>query len=750
MEESTKKKILGFVQKQITNIDLSNENLSTFPTQLFAIPGITHLKLSNNKITSLPPGIRNLTNLRHLNLSGNMLTELPEEFGSLSSMNHLNLSENKFLFFPEVILKLSNLEILYLIKNSLINIPFNIRQMSSMRILFLRGNSISNIPSEIIQKDGYVDSWSAISNYFEEMENGQDELYEAKLIIVGRGAVGKSSLANKIVDSDYQLQTDIDTTRGIDILSWQFPFEENGKNEQFRVNIWDFGGQQIYYKTHQFFLTKRSYYLLMWDARSEENYKTFSYWLNAIRLLSNSSPVVIVQNKVDERVEEIEQKLYLENFPSITGFHKISCSTNKGIADLKDHLQEGILKLPHVGDLLPSVWLRIRKTLQDLTDNFITYQKYLEICESFSLNATKANHLSDYLHDLGSILHFSEDILLKNMVVLKPDWATQAVYSIIDDQKAVESFGELLLEDIEAIWVKNNYPDRHAELLQLMKKFEMCFEVEDQKHFIIPQLLRTDQPDDFHWEGERDMLLEYSYKFMPIGIFTRLMVKLHSYIEQDNFWRNGVVLSLKNTRAFIRNLPLSDKIVIQLKGADKAGFLSRIRMTLADIHASLNHPEYDELCGCVCSKCTCDNRKMIKIQDLHNGLNHGVKEIQCQNSWEYVKIEKILLGIDDFDESKVNQRNSENSVDQFFNKEERLREVAGVLHDHLVDNSRSKREINYLKSQLDIVMEELSERNDRQNALNAINAFLVKNSPDITNSVTGGLMIEIGKLLMGV
>jgi hypothetical protein len=26
----------------------------------------------------------------------------------------------------------------------------------------------------------------------------------------------------------------------------------------FRVNIWDFGGQQIYHATHQFFLTKRS------------------------------------------------------------------------------------------------------------------------------------------------------------------------------------------------------------------------------------------------------------------------------------------------------------------------------------------------------------------------------------------------------------------------------------------------------------------------------------------------------------
>ncbi|WP_347242416.1 hypothetical protein [Nostoc sp. FACHB-888] len=31
---------------------------------------------------------------------------------------------------------------------------------------------------------------------------------------------------------------------------------QNGR--EFRVNIWDFGGQEIYHATHQFFLTRRS------------------------------------------------------------------------------------------------------------------------------------------------------------------------------------------------------------------------------------------------------------------------------------------------------------------------------------------------------------------------------------------------------------------------------------------------------------------------------------------------------------
>jgi GTPase SAR1 family protein len=40
-------------------------------------------------------------------------------------------------------------------------------------------------------------------------------------------------------------------------LQFQFPY----KDKTFRVNIWDFGGQEIYHQTHQFFLSKRSLYL---------------------------------------------------------------------------------------------------------------------------------------------------------------------------------------------------------------------------------------------------------------------------------------------------------------------------------------------------------------------------------------------------------------------------------------------------------------------------------------------------------
>ena len=47
---------------------------------------------------------------------------------------------------------------------------------------------------------------------------------------------------------------------GIDVIEWHFGMEGG---QDFGVNMWDFGGQEIYHATHQFFLTKRSLYALV-------------------------------------------------------------------------------------------------------------------------------------------------------------------------------------------------------------------------------------------------------------------------------------------------------------------------------------------------------------------------------------------------------------------------------------------------------------------------------------------------------
>lgn len=70
------------------------------------------------------------------------------------------------------------------------------------------------------------------------------------MLIVGEGRAGKTSLLRRLYQPDQPLPDEDETTKGIDIHRHDFPLA-NGRT--FRLNVWDFGGQQIYHATHQFF-----------------------------------------------------------------------------------------------------------------------------------------------------------------------------------------------------------------------------------------------------------------------------------------------------------------------------------------------------------------------------------------------------------------------------------------------------------------------------------------------------------------
>ena len=111
-------------------------------------------------------------------------------------------------------------------------------------MLALTKNPIKNPPAEIVNsdKDGYADI-EKIKNYFRQLEEeGEDYLHEAKMLIVGEPGAGKTTLAKKIENRSYKLLKKEKSTEGIDITQWMFNME---KGKPFRINIWDFGGQEI-------------------------------------------------------------------------------------------------------------------------------------------------------------------------------------------------------------------------------------------------------------------------------------------------------------------------------------------------------------------------------------------------------------------------------------------------------------------------------------------------------------------------
>ncbi|CAG9531382.1 unnamed protein product [Cercopithifilaria johnstoni] len=83
------------------SIDLSMRELVSIPAKpLSKIPRATNLDFSNNLITSIPIDFCWLTHITKLDLSNNHIVHLPEEFGQLTNLVHLDLYKNEIEELP--------------------------------------------------------------------------------------------------------------------------------------------------------------------------------------------------------------------------------------------------------------------------------------------------------------------------------------------------------------------------------------------------------------------------------------------------------------------------------------------------------------------------------------------------------------------------------------------------------------------------------------------------------------------------
>ena len=109
--------------------------------------------------------------------------------------------------------------------------------------------------------------------------------------------------------------------------------EERVLQRQFQVNIWDVDGQEIYHATHQFFLTRRSVYVLVCDDRTED--ADLSYWLQLVEMLGDASPLLIVQNQKQDRARTIDLASLRARFVNVQGAPATeSYNTNRGLNEV--------------------------------------------------------------------------------------------------------------------------------------------------------------------------------------------------------------------------------------------------------------------------------------------------------------------------------------------------------------------------------------------------------------------------------
>ena len=489
----------------------------------------------------------------------------------------------------------------------------------------------------------------AILNYFESLESeGEETVYEAKLLIIGEAGTGKTTLARKLQDPYAPMPEEVkDTTCGIDIQPHVF----NGKGEEadFTMNLWDFGGQEIYHSTHQFFLSKRSLYILLADGRLEEN---LDYWLQVQELLGEDSPLFIVHNQKGTIRQQLPIHELRSHYPNLLDWHLINLKEDiPGITQLTTEVEHRIRNLPHLqkGEKLPRTWVGVREKLEEIEEPYILLRDFRNVCKAVGIkNRKKQDFLSDYLHDLGALLHFCDVPILRNIVILKPEWATEAVYKVLDHTKAQVVAGHFHRRDLDTIWGSEEYEDVFDELLALMERFELCYPLpEDKDQFIVPQLLPGDQPEHYTWENHQNLQLRYQYDFLPKGIVTRFIVRMHRYIEdQAKVWKRGVVLTYRNTLAEVLEKPRDKRIEVRIRGPHRRDLMTLIVKDLDELNETFHFNErmgVEKLIPCNCRECKDALQPHFYTQ--HNLLQKkgtGKRYVECDNSYEDVEVLQLV------------------------------------------------------------------------------------------------------------
>jgi internalin A len=628
--------------QNLTSLNLSNNGLTTVPDSITQLQNLTSLDLSYNELTTIPDSVTQLQNLTSLDLGRNELTTVPDSITQLQNLTSLLLGENKFAAVPEVIYQLSALEGLSFANydpqkegNQIKEISSEILQLENLRVLELDGNPIQFPPPEVVDQ-----GVEAIRNYFRQIKaEGTDKLYEAKLLIVGEGGAGKTSLAKKIANPDYRLQEDEESTRGIQVIRWHFPME-NGR--EFRVNIWDFGGQMIYHATHQFFLTKRSLYALVADTRKEDT--DFYYWLNVVELLSDNSPLLIIKNEKQDRQLEINERQLRGQFANLEKTLATNLFTNRGLPQILDEIKHYITHLPHIGKPLPKTWVKVRERLEGDPRNYISLDEYMDICEQngFTKREDKLQ-LSGYLHDLGVFLHFQEDSLLNKTVILKPRWGTDAVYKVLDDQRVKSSLGKFNRADLSSIWNEKEYEDMRDELLRLMINFRLCYKIPDSDFYIAPQLLSENQPE-YGWDETDNLILRYTYEFMPKGIITQFIVVMNTLIaDQSYVWKSGVILEKDETKAEVIEYYGKREIKVRVCGKRRKELMTIVTYELDKIHASYKQLKHKKLIPCNCAQCkNSQEPNFYPHEILRKFMDDRRAHIQCVSSYEMVDVRRLI------------------------------------------------------------------------------------------------------------
>lgn len=527
---------------------------------------LTNLNLSGCSSLTALPGLEQLTQLTALNLSGcSRLTELPE-LDKLTQMRRLNLSRCSGLTsLPEGIRFMDLLRHLDLRGLHLRELPdwfpeiaeeftsaiLPIRSGKRKAIVYLRNATFEDVDMSIFdQPYEMVLAWMRERN-----RDSAVALSEIKVVFLGDGEAGKSHIIARVMNDGGEPMDYMGvSTPGIAIRNKAY--EIDGRRAV--VHFWDFGGQEILHSMHRMFLTDRTVYVIVVNARDDLQNERAKYWFQHIDSVAPDAPVLLVLNKIDQNPNaSVDERSLRHRYKGLRSVIRLSAlffdmyAFNRAFTD---QLLEVIQNTGYLDIAWPHSWMKIKNVLQNMDGNYLSGNEYQRICEEYQV-VDGHGELLQWFNDLGISFCYSENRRLQDYVILRPEWITNAIYALIfnpipGNKNGIIPHGEIFrilsnplnsTDNIRMMYPDMSYTPGEVEyVLGVMRNFQLSFLL-DRDREMIPMLCDVNaSPVVYECEDDEDAIeFRLVYDYLPSNVIHRLMVDMRHDLDYDHVWRTG-------------------------------------------------------------------------------------------------------------------------------------------------------------------------------------------------------------------